>query len=136
MLSVLTETEGQTCCRGNHVNERVDGLHQLGLLPLQRRVVAAGEPQLPLQGLDGGHLIPDHGLETNSPLTRVSGDADLGEGGVRSRYLEPVLLLPHVLQLSSLLRLQPLDFTLQMTETQIKQFLPKLGTNWLCLTWR
>lgn len=33
-----------------------------------------------------------------------------------SVYLQPVLLLPHVLQLSSLLRLQHLDFGLQMTE--------------------
>lgn len=56
--------EEQTCCRGDHVNEGVHRLHQLGLLPLQRRVVAAGEPQLLLQGLNGCHLVPDHRLET------------------------------------------------------------------------
>lgn len=35
--------------------------------------------------------------------------------------LQSVLLLPHVLQLSSLLRLQPLDFTLQMTERHTRR---------------
>lgn len=59
------ETEAQTCCRGDHVNEGVHGLHQLRLLPLQRRVVAAGESQLQLQRLDGCHLVPDHRLETD-----------------------------------------------------------------------
>lgn len=57
--------EEQACCRGNHVNEGVDRLHQLRLLPLQRRVVAAGGSQLQLQRLDGCHLVPDHRLETN-----------------------------------------------------------------------
>lgn len=52
-----------TCRRGDHhVNERVDGLHQLGLLSLQGRVVAAGHSQLSLQRLDGGHLRPDDRL--------------------------------------------------------------------------
>lgn len=37
-----------TCRRGHHVDERVDRLHQLRLLPLQSRVVAAGDSQLPL----------------------------------------------------------------------------------------
>lgn len=50
--------------------------------------------------------------------------ADLGPRGrgrsVGERYLQPVLLLPHVLQLSSLLRLQLLNLTLQVTEMQIK----------------
>lgn len=68
-LSVLTKMEEQTCCHGDHVNEGVDRLHQVRLLPLQHRVVAAGESQLQLQRLDGRHLIPDHRLETNSHIT-------------------------------------------------------------------
>lgn len=48
------------------MDERVNRLHQLGLLPLQSRVVAAGDSQLPLQGLDGRHLRPDHGLDEES----------------------------------------------------------------------
>lgn len=55
----------QTCCRGDHVHEGVHGLHQLRLLPLQRRVVAAGGSELQLQRPDGRQLVPDHRLETN-----------------------------------------------------------------------
>ena len=35
-----------TCSTGHHVNERVDRLHQLSLLPLQSGVVAAGDSEL------------------------------------------------------------------------------------------
>lgn len=59
-----------TCSRGgHHVNECVDGLHQLGLLSLQSRVVAAGHSQLSLQRLDGGHLRPDDRLRHKHSLS-------------------------------------------------------------------